>query len=97
VRFLDRRLIVHQARAKSRFHFRSLRQVTENETFTPIEACVGRDGASEWYCSGMDAGHEFDLRKCLDAVFPGLSLSGEILHQAPFGIKFEIGLAHIVP
>jgi hypothetical protein len=37
----------------------------------------------------------FDLRSGLGKLFPNLSLGGEILHQGPFGMKFDIGPAHI--
>jgi Domain of unknown function (DUF3885) len=43
----------------------------------------------------MKLGDDFDLKSGLDKLFPNLSLRGEILHQGPFGVKFDIGLTHI--
>jgi Domain of unknown function (DUF3885) len=43
----------------------------------------------------MELEDEFDLKSALDKLFPNLSLGGEILHQGPFGVKFEIGLTRI--
>jgi hypothetical protein len=43
----------------------------------------------------MKLGDDFDLRSGLEKLIPNLSLRGDILHQGPFGVKFDIGLTHI--
>jgi Domain of unknown function (DUF3885) len=43
----------------------------------------------------MEFGDEFDLKSCLDRLFPGLSLGGDLFHQSPIGVRFNIGLAEI--
>jgi Domain of unknown function (DUF3885) len=43
----------------------------------------------------MDFGDEFDLKSSLDRLFPGLSLGGDLFHQSPIGVRFNIGLAEI--
>jgi hypothetical protein len=43
----------------------------------------------------MEFGDEFDLKSCLDRLFPGLSLGGDLLHQSPIGVRFNIGLAEV--
>ena len=43
----------------------------------------------------MKLGDDFDLRSGLEKLFPNLSLRGDILHQGPFGVKFDIGITHI--
>jgi len=43
----------------------------------------------------MKFGDEFDLKSSLDRLFPGLSLGGDLFHQSPIGVRFNIGLAEI--
>lgn len=43
----------------------------------------------------MNFGDEFDLRSSLDRLFPGLSLGGDLFHQSPIGVRFNIGLSEI--
>jgi hypothetical protein len=43
----------------------------------------------------MMFGDEFDLKSCLDRLFPGLSLGGDLFHHSPIGVRFNIGLAEI--
>ncbi len=43
----------------------------------------------------MEFDDEFDLKSCLDGLFPGLSLGGDLFHQSPIGVGFNIGLAEI--
>jgi hypothetical protein len=43
----------------------------------------------------MMFGDEFDLKSCIDRLFPGLSLGGDLFHQSPIGVRFNIGLAEI--
>jgi Domain of unknown function (DUF3885) len=40
----------------------------------------------------MKLGSEFDLKSSLDGLFPGLSLAGDLFHQSPIGLRFNIGL-----
>ena len=43
----------------------------------------------------MNFGDEFDLKSSLDRLFPGLSLGGDLFHQSPIGVRFNIGVAEI--
>lgn len=43
----------------------------------------------------MEFGDEFDLKSCLDKLFPGLSLGGDLFHQSPIGVRLNIGLAEV--
>lgn len=41
----------------------------------------------------MKFADKFDLKSCLDRLFPGLSLGGDLFHQSRIGVRFNIGLA----
>jgi hypothetical protein len=51
--------------------------------------------AEHCYRFEMKFGDEFDLKRSLDQLFPGLSLGGDLLHQWSIGIRFNIGLSEI--
>jgi hypothetical protein len=43
----------------------------------------------------MKPDDEVDLRSSLEISFPGLSLAGNLFHQWPVGLRFNIGLSEI--
>jgi hypothetical protein len=64
----------------------SNRGLTLADSFAEPEHC---------YRFEMKFEDEFDLKSSLDRLFPGLSLGGDLFHQSPIGVRFNIGLAEI--